>query len=111
VSPLYEAVMYLVRDQDARDRDFTVRQIAILLLLHKQGQGTVRGLAAGMKIPKPSVTRSANALEASQLIRRKPDPADRRSVLLVLRPDGRRFVERLLSATATAPEEALSNAA
>lgn len=40
----------------------------------------MRGLAADLNVSKPAITRSLDRLGEFDLVRRKPDPADRRSV-------------------------------
>lgn len=63
--------------------DLTARQLAILLTVYLgEPPHTVRGLAGALRISKPAVTRAADRLEALGLLRRRPDPDDRRSVLL-----------------------------
>jgi DNA-binding MarR family transcriptional regulator len=63
--------------------DLTARQSAILLTVHLDpGPHTVRGLSAALSIGKPAVVRALDLLQASNLISRAQDPADRRSVLI-----------------------------
>ena len=63
--------------------DLTARQQAILLTVYLGDlPHTVRGLAEMLRISTPAVTRAADRLEGLGLVRRRPDPADRRSVLL-----------------------------
>lgn len=45
------------------------------------------------------LTKTLRRLEVSGLIRRRPDPTDRRSLLVVLTPKGRRAAERALADT------------
>ncbi len=63
--------------------DLTQRQFAILLQVYLQpAPHTVRGLAARLAISKPAVTRALDRLSALDLVRRKSDEADRRSILV-----------------------------
>ncbi len=63
--------------------DLSSRQMAIMLAVYMTpAPHTVRGLAAGLKISKPAVTRALDALAKLAFVRRKPDPADKRSVLV-----------------------------
>jgi len=63
--------------------DLTSRQMYILLTIYlDEPPHTVRGLAAQMRVAKPVVTRALNALEKLELVRRKKDEDDRRSVLV-----------------------------
>lgn len=63
--------------------DLSARQMALLLTVYlTPPPHTVRGLAAGLNVSKPAVTRAIDRLSDLGMIRRKPDENDRRSVLL-----------------------------
>ena len=63
--------------------DLTARQMTALLTVYLMaGPHTVRGLAADLNVSKPAITRALNRLGEFDLVRRKPDPSDRRSVLV-----------------------------
>lgn len=63
--------------------DLTSRQLAVLLTVYLEGPPhTVRGLAAALNVAKPAVTRALDRLCALDLVRRKKDPDDRRSILV-----------------------------
>lgn len=63
--------------------DLSARQMAILTTVYLSATSqTVRGLADSLNIAKPAVTRALDRLSELGLIRRKPDPDDRRSVLV-----------------------------
>jgi len=63
--------------------DLNIRQAAILLrVCLDPGPHTVRGLAEALSLGKPAVSRALDALEGQELVRRVPDEADRRSVLV-----------------------------
>ena len=63
--------------------ELTSRQMYILLTIYlAEPPHTVRGLAAQMNVAKPVVTRALHALEKLELVRRKKDEEDRRSVLV-----------------------------
>lgn len=79
------ALLSLVRT----DRDLTLRQLAVLLILtDPDAPRTVRGLASHLKIAKPAVSRCLDVLDAEKLARRGKDPEDRRSVLASATPLG-----------------------
>lgn len=114
MSELLQVFLRLAQ-QEERERDFTGRQVAVLLLLQARGPMTVRALAAELKIPKPSVTRALDALQAVKFISRREDPNDRRSVLAVLRHGGESFLTTLVAPDAEtqaprAPQAALATA-
>ena len=77
---LHRTLVQLVRS----DRpDLTTRQLAMLLVCYTTSEDqTVRSLAAMLGAPKPSITRSVDRLSEFDLVQRKPDPQDRRSVLV-----------------------------
>ena len=63
--------------------DLTSRQIAVLLTVYLEPPPhTVRGLAAGLNVSKAAISRSLDRLGQLDLVRRKVDEADRRSVLV-----------------------------
>lgn len=66
------------------DDILTVRQLAVLEIVATPGTdlNTVRGLAAAINAPKPSVVRALDKLQVAGFIRREPDPRDARSRLL-----------------------------
>lgn len=64
--------------------DLSSRQMAIMLTVYlEQPPHTVRGLAAQLKISKPAVTRALDTLSKMELLKRKPDEADRRSINVI----------------------------
>jgi DNA-binding MarR family transcriptional regulator len=63
--------------------DLSARQMAIVLQVYMgSGPHTVRGLAAGLGISKPAVTRALDRLVDLGYVRRRTDPRDHRSVLV-----------------------------
>ncbi len=63
--------------------DLSARQIAVLLTVYMtQPPHTVRDLASTLEISKPAITRALDKLSGLELVRRKKDDADRRSVLV-----------------------------
>ena len=73
--------------------DLTNRQMALLLVVGmEEGLHTVRGLAARLGVSKPVVTRALNSLTALDLVRRRMDERDRRSVFIDLTSEGDLFL-------------------
>ncbi len=63
--------------------DLSARQMALLLTVYlSPAPHTVRGLADTLKVSKPAITRAVNRLTELEMVRRKPDPTDKRSVLI-----------------------------
>ena len=73
----------LARSLAANGTDLTARQMLLLLTVYRtEGPHTVRGLAAALNVSKPAITRALDRLGSLDMIRRKPDEDDRRSVLV-----------------------------
>ena len=63
--------------------DLTARQLAVLLTVYvTPPPHTVRGLAAGLNITKPAITRALDRLTQLDMIKRKRDETNKRSVLV-----------------------------
>ena len=104
---LAAGILAVIRDPDVRDPTF--RQIGILLRLCTTSQPhTVRGLAAYLRVSKPAIVRALDALSDAGLVRRKPDPADGRSVLVEPTRNGRALVRRIAASAAAAVAEPLA---
>ncbi len=92
---LRETIVGLVRRDGA---DLSARQMAVFLTCYQETTPqTVRGLASALEISKPAVTRALDRLAGFDLVARKPDPADRRSVLIARTPGGAAFARELRS--------------
>jgi DNA-binding MarR family transcriptional regulator len=63
--------------------DLTARQTAMLLTIYLEpGPHTVRALAKKLGVGKPVIVRAIDALSEIGLLRRVPDPSDRRNVFI-----------------------------
>ena len=70
-----------VRDPSAPD--LSARQISIFLTVYLgPPPHTVRGLATGLGLQKPAVTRAIDALSKAGFVKRARDEKDRRNVLV-----------------------------
>ncbi|MFE0377177.1 MarR family winged helix-turn-helix transcriptional regulator [Streptomyces inhibens] len=67
----------------------------ILSGLDRTGPRSAADLAPDVGLDRSGVTRRASRLEAAGLVRREPDPSDRRATLLALTDEGERAVETL----------------
>ena len=93
VGTLRGTVVALVRRDGP---DLSARQLAVLLTCYLESESqTVRGLAATLDVSKPAITRALDRLAEFDLVRRKTDPADRRSVLVQRTPKGTSFIRDL----------------
>jgi DNA-binding MarR family transcriptional regulator len=76
--------------------DLSARQLGVLLTCYLETEAqTVRGLAAKLNVSKPAITRALDRLSEFDLIRRKTDPLDRRSVLVQRTATGMAFLREL----------------
>ncbi|MGC8475498.1 MAG: MarR family transcriptional regulator [Acetobacteraceae bacterium] len=93
MSVLRDTIVALVRKEGS---DLSARQMAVLLTCYlEEGNHTVRGLAASLNVSKPAITRALDRLAEFDLARRKPDPTDRRSVLVSRTPKGSAYIREL----------------
>jgi DNA-binding MarR family transcriptional regulator len=67
----------------------------VLSGLARTGPCSAADLAPNIGLDRSGVTRRASRLEAAGLVRREPDPSDRRATLLALTDEGERTVEAL----------------
>jgi len=73
--------------------DLNARQMAILTTVYLEaGPHTVRSLAGRLDITISPVTRALDTLGRYGFVDRRPDPADKRSVLVMRTPQGSRFL-------------------
>lgn len=89
--------------------DLTNRQMALLLVVYLQsGPHTVRGLAGGLKVSKPVVTRALNRLGSLGYLRRQRDESDKRNIYVVRTAEGAEFLEQFehFIGTDSAPQSA-----
>jgi DNA-binding MarR family transcriptional regulator len=90
---LTEWRLALLRYVKSGHPDLTNRQMALLLVVGREGGlHTVRGLAARLGVSKPVVTRALNSLTGLDLVLRRIDERDRRSVFIDLTPAGEAFL-------------------
>jgi DNA-binding MarR family transcriptional regulator len=84
--------------------DLSARQLGVFLTCYLEGE--VRGLAAKLDVSKPAITRALDRLAEFDLVRRKTDPLDRRSVLVQRTMAGAGFLRDLKRILADAGKEA-----
>jgi len=108
---LRTAIVELVRRDGP---DLTARQLGVFLTCYLETEAqTVRGLATQLNVSKPAITRALDRLAEFDLVRRKTDPLDRRSVLVQRTATGMAFLRELrrtLSDAATTLEISLDPA-
>jgi DNA-binding MarR family transcriptional regulator len=72
-----------------REYSFPVAHATVLSRLDREGPQTTSALAAAERVRPQSMAQTLADLEAEKLIARRPDPADRRQVLIELTKEGR----------------------
>jgi DNA-binding MarR family transcriptional regulator len=93
VDVLRQTIVSLVRREGP---DLTARQLGVFLTCYMDDEAqTVRGLAAKLKVSKPAITRALDRLSEFDLVRRRTDPLDRRSVLVQRTAIGMAFLRDL----------------
>lgn len=77
-------------------RDLSARQLGVFLTCYLDSEAqTVRGLAAKLNIAKSTVSRALDRLAGFDLVRRKTDPKNRRSVLIRRTATGMVFLREM----------------
>jgi DNA-binding MarR family transcriptional regulator len=101
---LLRAIVALVRREGA---DLSTRQIGVFLICYLETDAqTVRGLAAKLNISRTAICRALNRLSEFDLVHRKTDPLDRRSVLVQRTAIGGGFLRDLKTILTDAAQEA-----
>jgi DNA-binding MarR family transcriptional regulator len=103
VDVLRHTVVALVRRDGP---DLTARQLGVFLTSYLEDEAqTVRGLAAKLNVSKPAITRALDRLTEFDVVRRKTDPHDRRSVLVQRTIAGNSFMRDIKKILADAGKE------
>lgn len=68
---------------------FPVAQASVLSRLDREGPQTTSALAAAERVRPQSMSQTLGELEVARLIKRRPDPDDRRQILIELTGHGR----------------------
>ena len=93
VDALRKTIVALVRRDGP---DLTARQMGVFLTSYLEEEAqTVRGMAAKLNVSKPAITRALDRLSEFDLVRRKTDPLDRRSILVQRTIAGAAFLREL----------------
>ena len=77
------------------DPDLTSRQLALLTTVYlESGPHTVRSLAERLSVTKAVISRALDTLTGYSFVERRPDPRDKRSVVIVRTARGSTFLTR-----------------
>lgn len=91
------------------DSGLSCRDLEVLGALRRSGSGLPAGqLAKAAMLTSGGMTGQADRLASAGLVVRQPDPADRRTVVVSLTPEGRGAAENAVASYLAAGEEALS---
>ena len=71
------------------EHTFSVSQGMVLARLDREGPRTTSALAGAERVRPQSMAQTVAELQAAGLVARRPDPLDRRQVLIELTDDGR----------------------
>ena len=88
-----------------RPHGIVVRDIGLMSLLDAYGPSTQQALARRFAISATMITQIVDEAEARGLVERRPNPADRRSYLVTLRPEGERLLAEGRRVAAVVAEE------
>jgi len=98
IPPLWHQIRAQIRADAVENFDITVGQFHILRRIHF-GMDSVSKLADDKHISRAAVSRAVDMLVNKGLIRRTPDPADRRCVRLSLTDAGQALLDALFENT------------
>src|SRR5580765_8719277 len=93
---LHSAAVHLSRRLRVEDeaRGISASRLSALATLVEAGPMRIGALAQAEQVEPPTMTRLADAMEREGLLTRRPDPDDRRAVVLHATAKGRRSLER-----------------
>jgi DNA-binding MarR family transcriptional regulator len=77
---------------------FPIAQASVISRLDREGAQTTSALAAAERVRPQSMAQTLSDLESDGLVSRRPDPGDRRQVLIELTDEGRRKLRELRGA-------------
>lgn len=112
-SPAYwlnNASRLLLRRHDARLRElgFSMGHLPVLVALEEGDQLSQKELARRARVEQPTMAEVLARMERDGLVRREPNPADRRGSLVSLTPTARARVPKAKAALARGQQEALA---
>src|SRR4051812_35916608 len=81
-----------MRTEDIDELGVSVGGVAVLALLHREGERTVGQLAVAERVQPPSMTRTVSCLEQEGYVERHPHPTDGRQVVVRLSARGKELL-------------------
>jgi DNA-binding MarR family transcriptional regulator len=92
-------------DELLRPLGIVVRHFGLMMLLAEHGPSSQQALARGLSVSPTMVTQIVDEVEARGLAERRRNPADRRSYLVTLTPEGERTLVAARRAAGTVAAE------
>jgi DNA-binding MarR family transcriptional regulator len=87
--------------------DLSITQLRNLIILSLRGPQHVGQLAAALEVSEPSASQIVDRLAQRALIRRDPDPSDRRGILVSITAEGEQLLDSVRTSRSTAAEQFL----
>ena len=87
--------------------DLSITQLRNLIILSLRGPQPVGQLAAALEVSEPSASQIVDRLVQRSLVRRDPDPSDRRRILVSITEEGEQLLDSVRSSRSTAAEHFL----
>jgi DNA-binding MarR family transcriptional regulator len=75
------------------DLDLSITQLRNLIILSLRGPQHVGQLATALEVSEPSASQVVDRLAQRSLVRRDPDPSDRRGILVSITEEGERLLD------------------
>ncbi|MEO1770180.1 MarR family winged helix-turn-helix transcriptional regulator [Candidatus Enterococcus ferrettii] len=86
----------------------TVQQWAVIQQIHQRKESTVAELSFRLGMDKPTVSGIVKRLENKQLLKKRPNPSDQRSSLLLLTESGEAILKKCQKISEQILENSLS---
>lgn len=90
------------------EEHITLLHIEIMKTLQEEGTLHIAEIGERLQVPKPQMTHLLDRLEELNIVRRRPDPSDRRIINVALTDKGRRIGEEFDCVVRTGVEEKLA---
>lgn len=82
-------------ERDIRTYGMNPTEFAVLELIYNKGEQTVQKIGEKVLIASSSITYVVDKLEKKELLRRTPNPDDRRIILVSITEEGRKMMDEI----------------
>jgi len=108
VEPALESLLAVLESaRMAQSPAIPPTQLRVLTIIARSAETNMSRLAEALDVVPSSASRLCDRLEATGMLRREPDPRDRREVRLLLTPAAKRLLDELRAARQAALAEVL----